>query len=376
VSTSPDDGPLREGVGEEGNGSVPHTDEHEPDTDALPGSIVPSVVTARYIGHRFGVETDLTLSEAARGLMGRLWRLGTTGARYALKELFWEDNQDEPQVRRQVAFETAGREVGVRCPESLPTKDGTYLCRMPAELGGVIVRLYTWIDGTSLIDTDEAARWVGETLARLHRLRHPAVGPPRPKFGNVPTMPEWQAVIAALRRERVPWASRLEAALSTVEDLSTLVQPTERDQLMMCHLDLTPANAMRDRSGQFVLLDWDNAGPGSAEQELGSALMEWHVRAGRPRPDAVRDTVTAYESAGGPASIRGLSSFRAYLGATINHLYTQARVTIADDMLVDHQELAHVKVDLVLGSLPSRALLQQVAQLAAREHGDTEVPFT
>lgn len=339
-------------------------DEDEPDAGARAGRLVPSEATARYIGHSFGVDTDLTLTEAARGLTGRVWRLGTAGPRYALKELFWDDDQDEDEISWRVDFEAAARQVGVRCPQSLPTGAGTYLCRLPPAHGGVYVRLYTWIDGTALASARDAAPWLGDTLARLHRLHRPPAGAPSPKYEVVPTSTDWQAVTSALHREGVPWTGRLEATLPTIEDLTPLVTQLDRAELIACHLDLTPANVMRDRTGGLLLLDWDNAGPGSPEHELAGALMDWHVHAGQPDPNAIDATMTAYRNAGGPAQTQGLRSFSAYLSARINHLYTQARVAIAPDVLPEHQVLAHTKVDEVLRSFPSPALLHHVAELA------------
>ena len=339
-------------------------DEDGHDIDAPAGRLVPSEATARYIGDRFGVDSDLTLTEVARGLTGRVWRLGTDGPHHALKELFWDDDQDEDEIRWRVAFEAAARDAGVRCPTSLPTRQGAYLCRLPPAHGDVYVRLYTWLDGALLTDTDAAAEWMGATLARLHRLRHPPLGAPWPKFETVPAPADWEDLLPALRHEGVPWTGRLERALPTVEDLAALVAPLDRADLVTCHLDLTPANVMRGQGGELVLLDWDNAGPGSPEQELAAALMDWHVHDSRPRPAAIEATMTGYGRAGGTASLHGLSSFSAYVGALIDHLYIQARVAIADDVLPEHQDLAHIKVDHILRSLPTRAVLRQVADLA------------
>jgi hypothetical protein len=118
----------------------------------VPGPLVPFSATARYVGDRFGLHAaEFTEAPVARGLSGRVWRLNTTDTRYVLKELFWDDEQE---IRRWAVFEAAACDVGVRRPESLPTKDGDYLCRLPPELGGVYVRLYSWIEGSAVTSAD------------------------------------------------------------------------------------------------------------------------------------------------------------------------------------------------------------------------------
>lgn len=326
-----------------------------------PTSLAPSTATARFVGNRFGLRAaELAPTPVARGLCGRIWRLRCAGTRYALKELFWEHDQDEQEIRRRVAFEASARAVGVRCPESLPTVDGDYLCRLPPDLGDVYVRLYSWVDGGPLTSTEGTATWLGGTLGRLHGLRHPAVGEPDPKFESVPTAAQWQEVLSAVRAAGTPWADDLERLLPLVEDLGALITPVERDALIMCHLDLTPANVLRPATG-LVLVDWDNAGPGAAERELAAALLEWHGS----EPDGIAATLSAYREAGGTARLTGLSSFSAYLGAAITNLYTQASLTVASDVLDEHRTLANSKTLQAMASLPTLSALDQVGELAA-----------
>ncbi|MBD0692104.1 phosphotransferase enzyme family protein [Streptomyces sp. CBMA123] len=330
-------------------------------------AFTPTPAAAAYVGERFGLAgTALGAEPTARGLCGRIWELTAAGTRHALKELFWDDDQDEREIRGRVRFETAARAAGVGCPQSLPTVDGDYLCRLPPELGDVYVRLYGWIDGRPLTPADRAAEqaadWLGDCLARLHRLalRDQDAGAPDSRFERVPTADQWQELLDALRAQRVGWADRLERLMPAVGELSELVVPLDRDALIMCHLDLTPENVMRERTGGFVLVDWDNAGPGSADHELAAALMAWHAPDGRARTDRVAATAAAYARAGGPGRVRDLSCFSGYLGTVLNNLYTQASVAIAADTREEHRELARTKVRQVMANLPSRSALEQV----------------
>lgn len=330
---------------------------------SVAGPLVPSVATASFVGERFGLPSaEITETPVARGLCGRVWRLNAAGTRYALKELFWDADQDEHEIRYRTAFETAARIAGVRCPESLPTVAGDYLCRLPPDSGGSYVRLYSWVDGAPLASVEGTEGWLGDTLGRLHGLRHEAAGPSDPNSESVPTVAQWEELLSALRTDGIRWADELERRLPLIDGLASLVTPAEPDELITCHLDLTPANVMRTRTG-FVLVDWDNAGPGSAERELAAALMAWHA----DRPAGIAATMTAYAEAGGTATPRGLPSFSAYVATMINNLYTQASVAAAADVRREHRTLATVRALRVMASLPTRSTLEQVGDLAVAQ---------
>jgi phosphotransferase family enzyme len=324
------------------------------------GPLTPSDATARFVCDRFGLpEAQFTAIPVARGLCGRVWRLNSDGVRYALKELFWDHHQDEREIRRRAAFEAAARSAGVECPESLPTLTGDYLCRLPPEFGDVYVRLYSWIDGVALPSGEGATAWLGDTLSRLHRIRHAAASAPDPRFEAVPTSAQWQELVRALRAAGVAWADDLERLLPRIDDLGAIVAPADPDALIMCHLDFTPANVMRTDTG-LVLVDWDNAGPGTAEHDLASTLMAWHAAA----PAGITATMAAYARADGPATLTGLSSYSAYLGAMINNLYTQVSTVIEADILDEHRTTARASALRAMAGLPTRSALNQLGDRA------------
>lgn len=88
------------------------------------------------------------------------------------------------------------------------------------------------------------------------------------------------------------------------------------------------------RSPQILTGNWPD--PVLPNRELASVLMQWHVPGGRLRPTAIQRTMNAYVNADGPASINGLSSFRAYAAAAINNPHIQAYVAVAADALPEH----------------------------------------
>jgi hypothetical protein len=93
---------------------------------AIIGSWLPGVVIcggSRSVAHvccAFGLTAGpgASMIPVSRGAMGRVWCLDLGAERYALKELFWES--DEESVRPEVAFTAHLASAGIRLPGSLP----------------------------------------------------------------------------------------------------------------------------------------------------------------------------------------------------------------------------------------------------------------
>ncbi|TCO61143.1 phosphotransferase family enzyme [Actinocrispum wychmicini] len=319
--------------------------------------------TVDHLCRRYGFPTrHARLTPTVRGANGRIWRLDTTDTRYAVKELFWEHDVRPEAIPHEVAFRNATVRNGVRSPASIPNVDGSYLTR----LGNVLVRLYTWVDGHPITTPSNAASWVGRTLAQMHVLHYPATGPHDHWFDRCPSSQEWRQLARDATTAQAVWAPQLAQALPLVDELSILVTPVATDELITCHLDLHPSNVLLNDNQELVLLDWDNTGNGSAERELASALMAWHVHNGRPNDAAVLATVKAYRAAGGQASITGTHSFGTHLATSLNYIHVWADTIRASSASAEHLDFANRQVTQGLNRLPTPQLLTSLAELAGR----------
>src|SRR5215471_1873758 len=79
-------------------------------------------------------EPGASLVPVSRGAMGRIWRLDLGAERYAVKELFWES--DEEPVRQEAAFTANLQSAGIWPPGSLPAWNGRFLQELPPCNGG------------------------------------------------------------------------------------------------------------------------------------------------------------------------------------------------------------------------------------------------
>jgi len=232
---------------------------------------------------------------AARGELGRIWRLPTAGGDLAVKDLFHPPTEAEAMA--DVAFQLLAREHGVVLPEPVVRTDGHVLTVLD---GGPTVRAYAWVDlvpiSTRPIDA------VGDVLATLHRIAAPTDDSPSSWFTDPVGEPAWRELAARAESAGSPFASALLAALPHLIELDATLPVRPRDDARRCHLDLDDSNLAYDRQGRLVVLDWENSGPAAPVHELAMIAAEYGL-------DEGPQLVHAYHAAGGSAMIIDVEDF-------------------------------------------------------------------
>jgi aminoglycoside phosphotransferase (APT) family kinase protein len=257
--------------------------------------------------YRLGPHPRLS-GPVARGVQGQVWRLDTDRGGFAVKEPFGAFAEVDPdQASRQAEFQRLARAAGVPAPEVLATATGPLL-----GVGGVPVRVYTWVDVLEL-DTmlDPAA--VGRLVAGLHAVHQPADGPVHWWYTEPVGRAEWEELLAGAEAAAAPYADALGALLDDLVAVESIIGPVAPVQT--CHLDLWADNLRATPDGGLCLLDWENAGPGDPAGELALALFEF----GRSDPDRAAALHAAYVAAGGPARVRSRRDF-GMVAAQLGHI--------------------------------------------------------
>jgi Ser/Thr protein kinase RdoA (MazF antagonist) len=253
---------------------------------------------------------------AARGEMGRIWRLETATGRWALKEVFRPGADAAESARSDAAFQEAALAAGVPLPRPVVARDGRVLVEVGPSDHRRSVRIYAWVD---LLGRDAVVpiREVAAILGRLHGLAIADTRPIDPWFREPVPADRWPVLVARARAAGVSWAAALEGLvpdlLATTEVAVAAFAGSERlaeigqspaAATITCHLDYNPENVLLDTGGRPVVVDWENSGPEHPDQELASALAEFVSD-----PAETATFLRAYRDAGGPAQIRGRSSF-------------------------------------------------------------------
>jgi thiamine kinase-like enzyme len=238
---------------------------------------------------------------AARGELGRIWRLETATGIWAVKEIFRPDSEAEAQA--DVAFQEAALAVGVPMPRPIRSPAGTVLAEVAAPGRRATVRVYSWVDIAQPVRRVEATD-AAAILGRLHALAIPDVRPMDAWFTDPVAADRWHEILAATERAAAPWAPTLARLVPELIAGEPLIVAGRHEPRITCHRDFNPENVLADIRGGPVVVDWENSGPAAAEQELASVLAEF-VPDARATPMFLR----AYEDAGGPARLRDGASF-------------------------------------------------------------------
>jgi Ser/Thr protein kinase RdoA (MazF antagonist) len=227
------------------------------------------------------------------------------GQHYALKETVAPLEEEQAQLAH--AFQHTAAKAGVRSPEPILTRDGAVLVRV----GAATLRLYRWVE-MSGPDRMISAEEVGRCLARLHRSAPPIEARTHPWYSEPVGRDRWEKLTRLLGQQRAPFVDRLAALVDELVAVeSVYVEPVDR---MLCHRDLFADNVRVVPDGGLVVIDWDNCGAASADQELGMVLLEFGVD-----EDRVTRLYDSYCAAGGPGRVTVVSDLT-MAAATVGHI--------------------------------------------------------
>lgn len=319
--------------------------------------------TGGFIADTYALGTGpWTMTPVARGALGQIWKLSGNGTAWAVKELLFEE--DEPDVGAESALRDAAETLGVRAPRLMAARSGAHVVRLPA---GSWAKLYDWVDGTAADPSDpEILSWCGRTLALLHTAGEGTTETPSGWYERCPTESDWAELLGKVERAGLPWAAELGRFVATAAvELARHVSPSSPADLVTSHLDLRPQNVLVGRAGP-VLLDWDNAGPVSADRELARALHVWcggdHVDA-----DAAQRLVRAYRDAGGPAVVKSADAFSMLFATDLNYVHVQAACAVDPAVTGEQREFGSREAVATLRSLPDLTAVTRLTEAVAAE---------
>ena len=309
------------------------------------------------------------LTFVARGAEGRVSLLECHGLRYAVKQPFaaYAGFPDlaagEEVVRREAGHLAHFAQAGIPVPVPVADREGRFLVPVPAELGGGLVRLSTWVDGTApradFVPGLHATQ-LGTLLGRLHAAAPATDDPIGWWYRTVPEAQVWADLVE--RGTDQPWHDALVRRVADLDGLCDLVRavPAPAGPFVVGHRDLHPDNLLVTTEGQLVPVDWEDVGPVLPDRELAKVLVQWHVDGEEVDAPAVRRTVTAYRAAGGTGAVHGLDSFTMLLSGELNFLARQAAESLDPATEDAHRRHAVAEVQECLLWLPSPSTLQHV----------------
>lgn len=261
---------------------------------------------AELIARLFGLDGEARLEGPVdRGEQGQVWKLDVQGMRYAVKETF-APLEDE-QAKLAHAFQLRAEAAGVRAPETILARDGEVLVRLDA----AALRLYRWVE-MDAPNRRLSPEEIGRCLAKLHRSGPPSESRVHPWYFEPVGRDRWNELTRRLDQQEAPFVARLAALVDELVAVESIfVEPAVR---VLCHRDLFADNVRTAVDGGLVVIDWDNCGAASADQELGMVLLEFGLD-----EDRVTRLHKSYTSAGGPGRITSVTDLT-MPAAALGHL--------------------------------------------------------
>jgi hypothetical protein len=243
-----------------------------------------------------------------RGEQGQVEELVTSRGTFAVKTSFGEPDLDGEDA----AFQAAARANAVPAPAVLPAVGGAW----HAEIGGLPVRVYEWVDllpASREIDPAEA----GRVVAAIHRTPFPGARAEDPWYTEPVGAPAWDRLVRQLAAAAAPFADDVAGVRDELVKMEGLLRRST--VLRTCHRDLWAENLRPAAAGGLCVIDWENCGLAGPGQEVAGVVFELGI--GDPARGA--EVYRAYRAAGGPGTIRARADFSMTI-AQLGHILEAA----------------------------------------------------
>jgi len=247
----------------------------------------------------------------------------------AIKEQFAPPTEEIAHA--DLDFQLAASAAGVPMPRPIVARDGRVMARIDGPSGIVSIRAYTWLDLVGPASAAQA-REAAAILGRIHALRHPVEGRPIDWYTDPVGEDGWHDLLDEARRARVETSRLVEALVPELLAAEALLPARLGEELVRCHLDFNLDNVLLDATGRIAIVDWENSGPGSPDQELAEVLYELVAV-----PADARTLIDPYEQAGGPGRIHGPESFAMALAVQGHLVQLYARRAFAGESAEDRE---------------------------------------
>ncbi len=243
-----------------------------------------------------------------RGEQGQVEELATARGAFAVKTSFGRPELDGEDA----AFQAAARAAGVPAPAVMRAVGGAW----HAEIGGLPVRVYEWMDvlpPSTAIDPAEA----GRTVAAIHRTPFAGSRPEDPWYTDPVGARAWDRLLDGLAAAGAPFGGGLAGLRDELVAMEGLLERSSH--LRTCHRDLWVDNLRRTAAGGVSVIDWENCGLADPGQEVAGVVFELGIG----DPGRGGEVYRAYRGAGGPGTVRTRVDFSMTI-AQLGHILEAA----------------------------------------------------
>lgn len=296
-------------------------------TDGLSASVIQFV-------NSVAAEFDLAEVVAVAGMAGsanRLWRFITTKGIFVVKELPYNDGEQDSDLHKAATFEAmligAQRVPG---PIPMPNRNGDYVSRLPDSRGKESpVRLHRWFPGVPpRVDDPAMLVQAGRTLRTIQLAGASWSVRPAGVLGVWDPDPR---VVLEQFLVSGHWKGAADSTLyRTVADALDLVRAGETmpGGWVYTHRDHKPENCL-SQNGTLAVLDWDECNYCHPRLEAVESALRW-AGPDDPNPASFIAFMTGYNESGALLATLHDQDFAKWLAALLDWFCFQARRAVGE----------------------------------------------
>jgi aminoglycoside phosphotransferase (APT) family kinase protein len=147
------------------------------------------------------------------------------------------------------------------------------------------------------------------------------------------------------------WSAGRLAGAGRVETLAA-ARAAESAPLVVTHGDLVSGNVLVSAQGRAWIVDWDDAGPWNAAEEVAAAVVSWSTGPqGEPDARVARALIEGYRRAGGTLKVGSPTVLAGSLSAAANWLELTVRRGLSSAAHARGRLPADAEVTEALGQL-------------------------
>ncbi|HSD01641.1 MAG TPA: phosphotransferase [Gaiellales bacterium] len=306
------------------------------------------------VARRFSLGAGARLTGIAeRGEQGEIRQLATDRGTWAVKLAFGEPEETDGE---DAAFQEAARRAGVPAPAVVRTGEGGVF----AEIAGVHVRVYGWVDVLPADRTLDPAR-VGRLVAGMHGVAFAGRRPEDRWYTDAVGAAAWDGLIEDLAAAGAPFTDDLAVGRDDLVAAEALIEPAS--DLRTCHRDLWADNLRGTGDGGLCVIDWENCGRADPGQELAGVLFEFWLG----EPDRARELHREYRRAGGPGRVESRGSFSMSI-AQLGHITEIAcRIWLGSETSPDERLRQEARVGEATGDALTVRVIDEILDAVAGE---------
>lgn len=273
------------------------------------------------------------------GLLHVMWRLDTTEASYAIKQLSKEiDLTDATTLGNYNLTEKVASQFALKGVPSIGAIEhsGNDYVTVVEERGFLV---YPWVEAKSL-GRDEISQkhslHISEILARMHKINLQIPEIQAPEF-DIHTQESLQKCVEQATISQCPFAKQLkhqEKELLQANDAYQKAIAVLEKVVVVSHGDLDQKNVLWDKKGSPFLIDWECVRKLNPTYEIVNASLDWSGITTNFNKQLFINMITAYKKSGGILDKSAVeASFYGVIGNWLNWMiYNIKRSSQSEDI--------------------------------------------